>query len=409
MGAKVTSQQELNRIKRVEELKIRIVKMNSNIITAARPVLFSQYFLFFLCRGLDPPEKPDVIKTESLGNEEPNFNQINIQGNAGSDFTTHNDERAPVKTVTNKRNTVASLSDNNCLINNTGNISENKGQMKQQARKGHRGVDGVLPANSYSNWGTDRKKEKVRNQEFLDEDDDDILAAVADDDYFVMEEDFDMEQIDQLEMGTQNTTSKTGEKTTTSNMINSDDNDLEMFYDDEIFEDDFVEEDLLAEATDSVEIKPLHERICNEGTLRAMNSLKKGKMSNSSSLEFSCHARNTSSSSNTNIQLQSGGNSRKPQGCTSNSVKTEPVLLMDNSTFNSCNIFINTGQCYEPKNAVAKSDILTIPNNLYSTRSSVNQASSIQIKNEPDLVVDTNQHHHHNVHNIHETQGNIEQ
>ena len=376
----------------------------------------------FFCRGLDPPEKPSVIKTESLGNEEPNLNQIITQDKETSDISTYNDERAPVKTATNERNTATSLSNNNCLTGYTGNISENKGHMKQQARKGCRRIDGVLTANSYSNWGNDRKKEKVCNQEFLDDDDDDILAAVTDDDYFMMEEDFDMEQIDQLEMGTQNTTMKTDEKTTTSNMINYDDNDLEMVYDDPIFEDDFVEEDLLAEATDSVEIKPLLERISNEGTTRTMHNLKKERMSNSSSLEFSRHARNKSSSNNTNIQIQSDGNSRKLQNCISNSVKTEPVLLMNNSTLNSCNIFINTGQCYKLKDAVAKSNVLTNPNNLYTTRSPVNQISSIQIKNEPEsesipgpvnddinpMVVDTN-HPQPSVHNVHGTRGNIEQ
>lgn len=314
--------------------------------------------------------------------------------------------------MTNKRNTAACLS-------NTGNISEDKGQKKQQACRGRRGV-GVLPANSYCNWGTGNK-DKVCNQEYLD-DDDDILAAVADDDYFVMEEDFDMEQIDQLEMGTQNTNSKTDRKTTTANMLSSDNNDLEMFYGDEIFEDDFVEEDLLAEATDSVEIKPLHERICNEETVRTMHSLKKPRISNSSSLEFGNHARNKSSSSNTNIQIQSDGNSSKPQGYTRtlDSVKTEPVLLMNNSTFNSCNMFINTGKLYKLKNAVAKSTVVTNPNNVHSTRPSVNQTSSIQIKNGPHnesipslvkndinpMVVDTNQHYH-NVHDVHGTQGNI--
>lgn len=375
---------------------------------------FLSFFLFFFCRGLEAHEKPSVIKTESLGNDEPNFNQTITQDNATSDITSYNNERASVKTAT-----AASVSSNNCLIGNTRNISENKGQMKQQARKVCRGVEGVITENSYSNWGIERKKEKVCNQEFLDDDDDDILAAVTDDDYFVMEEDFDMEQIDQLEMGTQNTTIKTDEKTT-SNMINYDDNDLEMFYDDPIFEDDFVEEDFLAEATDTVEIKPLHESISNEGTTRTMHNLKKERMSNSSSLEFSRHARNTlSSSNNTNIQIQSDGNSRKLQDCISNSVKTEPVLLMNNSTINSCNIFINTGQCYKPKDAVAKSNVLTNPNNLYTP---VNQISSIQIKNEPEnesipglvnddinaMVVDTN-HHQPSVHNVHGTQGNIEQ
>jgi len=292
--------------------------------------------------------------------------------------------------------------------------------MKQQARRGCRGVGGVSTANSYSNWGTERKKEKVCNQEFLDDDDDDILAAVKDDDYFMMEEDFDMEQIDQLEMGTQNTTIKTGEKTTTSNMINYDDNDLEMVYDhDPIFEDDFVEEDLLAEATDCVEIKPLHERINNEGTTRTMHNLKKERMSNSSSLEVSRHARNTSSSNNTNLQMESDGNSRKLQDCISNNVKTEPALLMNNSSLNSSNMFINTGQCYKPKDAVDKSNVLKNPNNLYTIRSPVNQISSIQIKNEPEnesipglvnddinpMVVDTLQHQP-SVHNMHKTQGN---
>lgn len=365
---------------------------------------FLSLFCFFFYRGLDPPEKPSVIKTESLGNEEPpNVNQIAIQDDVASDITTHNDGKAPVKTVTNKRNTAASLSNNS--LGNTGNISENKEQMKQQACKGRRGVNSVLRANSSSSWGSDGKTEKVCNREFLD-DDDDILAAVADDDYFVMEEDFDMEQIDQLEMGTQNTTSKTDEKTTTANMINSDNKDLEMFYDDEIFEDDFVEEDLLAEATDSVEIKPLHERICNEGTMRTMHSLKKAKTSNSSSLEFGSQARNTSSPNNTNIQMQSDVNSRNPKdtGCTSNSTKTEPIVLMNNSTFNSCNVFINTGQCHKPRNEGTKSNIKIKkePDN--------ESISGLVNNNVTTMVVDIKQHHHnvHNTHVHHVAQGNIE-
>lgn len=402
MGAKVTSKQELNRIRRSNGIEDKKVKMNPNYSKFC--TVFSLFFYFFSYRGLDPPEKPSVIKTASLGNEEPpNVNQIAIQDDVASDITTHNDGKAPVKTVTNKRNTAAGLS--NKSLGNTGNVPENKEQMKQQACKGRRGVNGVLPANSSSSWGSDRKTEKVCDREFLD-DDDDILAAVADDDYFVMEEDFDMEQIDQLEMGMQNTTSKTDKQTTTSNMINSDNKDLEMFYDDEIFEDDFVEEDLLAEATDSVEIKPLHERICNEGTMRTMHSLKKARTSNSSSLEFGSRARNTSSPNNTNIKMQSNVNSRNPKdtGCTSNSAKTEPIVLMNNSTFNSCNVFINTGQCYKPRNAGTK--------------------SNIQIKKEPDnesisglvnndvttMVVDIKQHHHnvHNIHVHHVAQGNIE-
>jgi len=78
---------------------------------------------------------------------------------------------------------------------------------------------------------------------------------------------------------------------------------------------------------------------------------------------------------------------------------------------------MNTGQCYKLKDAVAKSNVLTNPNNLYTTRSPVNQISVIQIKNEPEsesipgllnddinpMAVDTN-HRQPSVHDINGTQ-----
>ncbi|KAJ7394247.1 recQ-mediated genome instability protein 1 [Desmophyllum pertusum] len=272
--------------------------------------------------GQDPPEKPGVIKTEALGNEETNVNQITIHDNAASDVITYND-------ANRRNNSTAGLSNNN-HIGNTGN-SEHKGQLKQQRPRVPRGIQGAVPTNSsrdFKNGGINSKMEKVENQDFFD-DDDDILAAVADDDYFALEEDFDMEQIDQLEMGLQNNSHATANKqTTNSNMITHENEDIELPYDDEIFEVDFVEEDLLAEAADSFEIKPLHQRICNEESLGITHRSKNSRISNSSSMEFSSHARNSSSTSNTtNIQTPSDVDFRQPKdaNCTLNNVKTEPI------------------------------------------------------------------------------------
>lgn len=389
------------------------------------------FFLsFFFCRGQDPPEKPSVIKTESLSSEEPNVNQIIIQDDATSSITTYNGQRAQVQTDTSKRNIAAGLSNNN-RIGNTGKHSENRGQLKPQGLKGNRGVKGVFPANSsrdFNSYGTDSKIEKVCKQEFFD-DDDDILAAVADDDYFVLEEDFDMEEIDQLEIGVQNTNSTTDKRSTTSNVIASGNNNLEMSYDDVIFEDDFEAEDLLAEAADSLEIKPLHERICSEQTMGAMHVSKKSKISNSSTMEFNSNLRNTNSSNKTNIQTPSDVNPRKAKDTSStlNSVRTEPISLMNNATFNSCSVFINTGPCCESRNAGGlklsskKTNVVT-NSSLSSARPSFSKASNIQIRKEPEneavsghmnntvtpMVADTNQHQSTVIHNIHGKQGNVE-
>ncbi|KAL9969457.1 hypothetical protein ACROYT_G021677 [Oculina patagonica] len=376
--------------------------------------------------GQDPPEKPSVIKTESLSSEEPNANQIIIQDDATSSITTYNNQRAPVKTDTNRRNIAAGLSNNN-PIGNAGNYSENRGQLKQQGPKRNKGVKGVFPANSsrdFNSYGTNSTMEKVCKQEFFDDDDDNILAAVADDDYFMLEEDFDMEEIEQLEIGMQNTKSTTDKKSTTSNVIASGNN-LEMpSYDDEIFEDDFEAEDLLAEAADSLEIKPLHERICSKGTMGTMHGSKKAKISNSSSMEFSSHLRNiTNSSNNANIQKPSDVNSRKARDTRSalDSVGTEPISLMNNATFNSCSVFINTGPCCKSKNtgglklSSKKTNVVT-NSSLSSTRRKFSEDSSIRKEPENEvvsgcmnntvtpMVVDTNQHQSTVMRNIHEKQ-----
>lgn len=353
-----------------------------------------------------------MIKSECLSSsEEPNVNQITIQDNTTSNLTAHNIQRAQVKTETNRANITAGPLNNNC----TGNTG-NRGQMKQQGPKGK----GVLPANS-------NREFRTFNQDYLD-DDDDILAAVADDDYFAQEEDFDMEQINQLEIGMQNTAGRKDKKTTTST-ITCENNNLEMPYVDEVFEDDFGAEDLLAEAADSFEIKPLHERICSEENVRTMHGSKKARISNSSSVEFSSHLRNTNSSSNSNIQTTTHVNSRKPNETsrTLNIVKTEPVSLMNNATFNSCSVVINTGPCCKPKNA----GVLKLSSNktnvgknssVYSARPLFSQTSGIQIKKESGnevtagrkndhvtpVVAGTDQRQSTLMHSTHRIQGNGE-
>ena len=335
-----------------------------------------------------------MIKTESLSSEEPNVNQMTIQ-NGTSNIPTYNDQRAPqVKTDPDKRNIAAGLSNNN-RTGNTGNYSENRWQLKQQVLDGNRGVK--VPANSrrdFKSCGADSKIEKDCSQELF-EDDDDLLAAVADDDYFALEEDFDMEQIDQLEIGMENTNSATDRQTNTANVKTCGNNDFKIPFDDEIFEDDFVAEDLLAEAADSLEMKPLHERICSERTMRAMHGSKKARTSNCSSMEVGSHSRNANSSNNANIQTRSDVNPRKAKdtSCTLNSVKTEgPISLMNNATLNSCSVFSNTEPCCKPKNTGAlklsskKTNVVTNSSS-YPTRPSFSQASSIQIKKEPENEV----------------------
>ena len=353
-----------------------------------------------------------MIKTECLSSgKEPNVNQITIQDNTTSNLTPHNIQRAQVKTETNRANITAGFSNNN-YTGNTGN----RGQMKQQDPKGK----GVLPANS-------NREFRTYNQDYLD-DDDDILAAVADEDYFAQEEDFDMEQINQLETGMQNAAGRTHKAATTSDVI-CENNNLEMLNVDEIFEDDFGAEDLLAEAANSFEIKPLHERICSEGNVRTMHGSKKARISNSSSMEFSSHLRNTSSSSNSNIPTTTYVNSRKPKetSCTLNIVKTEPISLMNNATFNSCSVVINTGPFCKPKNAGAlklsfsKTNVGKNPS-VYSARPLFSETSGIQIKKEPGnevtsghinnhvtpVVAGTDQQQSTLVHSPHGIQGNGE-
>ena len=335
-----------------------------------------------------------MIKTESLSSEEPNVNQMTIQ-NGTSSISTRTDPRAPqVKTDPDKRNNAAGLSNNN-RIGNTGNYSENRGKLKQHVLDGNRGVK--VPANSrrdFKSCGTDSKIEKDCSQELF-EDDDDLLAAVADDDYFALEEDFDMEQIDQLESGLENTNSVTDRQTKASNIKTCEYNNFKMPFDYEIFEDGFVAEDLLAQAADSLEMKPLHERICSEQTMGAMHGSKKARISNSSSMEVDSHSRNKNSSNNTNIQARLDVNPRKAKDTsyTLNSVKTEPIIsLMNNATFNSCSVFINTEPCGKPKNTGAlkllskKTNVVTNSSS-YPTRPSFCQDSSIQIKKEPENEV----------------------
>ena len=266
------------------------------------------------------------------------MNQISIQNNTASDITIYNTKRPLVKTEPNPTNTSTAVLGSNNKIGNTGNFSEHGGRSKQQGSTGNRTVTGVVPANSRR----DVKVEIAGDQDFFD-DDDDIIAAIADEDYFGIDEDFDMEQIDRLEvrMQNRNTTERITKSNCNTEIIESED--LQMLCDgDEVFEDDFITDDFPSEDLECVEIKPLHQRICNEGTMGIIHPSKKAKMSSSSSMEVLNHSRNTSSSNDANIHTESHIISKRPTN-----LKKEPVQF-NNSRFAVSSGLIKTEPCSRP-------------------------------------------------------------
>ena len=352
-----------------------------------------------------------MIKTEAIASEEQTVNQITIQDNSATHITSQNDKRAMVKTETNQRNVHAvSLSNNhnnnnnnNSHTGNTGYVHQHRGQFKQQVPKGPKGVKSGFPtgcSRDLKQSGTGSKIENVCDEEFFD-DDDDLLVAVADDDYFGMEEDFDMdmEQIDQLEKDMQITASTTANKTVAinSNTMPSGKQDFEMPCDDEIFEDDFIDEDILAEVTDSMEMKPLHQRISNAETIGQMHMMKKARTSNSSSTEFSGHMKksSTSNTGTTNIPRKSDVTTSRPsnENFSVNNIKRESISEMNNSTY-SRSASVKPELSNKPKNTGAlklsstKRNAANSNNNyLSSTRRSLSCSSGVQIKKEPDVEV----------------------
>lgn len=243
--------------------------------------------------------------------------QMTVQDNSTADITTLRDSRTLVKRETNQRNFSAGglTSNNSNQRGNTGNENQYKGKSKQQGPNGPKVVQSC--SRDLQQFGAVDKLNNVCNEEFFD-DDNDLLAAVADNDFFGIEEDFDMEQIDQLEKDMQTSASTTANKSipVKLNMIPS-----EMLCYDEIFDDDFVDEDILANDSDSMEIKPLHERISNGETIGHVHASKQASIaSNSSSTKFSDHAKKSSNfNSIIAMSRKSDGNTWRPSNEQSNS------------------------------------------------------------------------------------------
>ena len=293
-------------------------------------------------RGQDPPDQPGLIKIEASSNEDTNVNQMSSQSETTSDMVICNNQRPLIKTEPQPRNTLsAGLTSNN--ERDKGMFSEIGGRMKQYGQKGNGKVKCVVPANSSSNI----KMEKVSNQEFFDDEDDDIIAGIAEEDYFGIEEDFDMEQIDQLELGMQNTSTTVANKRVTNSSLEVVENeDLEILCDgDEMFDDDFISEDLPLEDEQCIQIKPLHQRIGNKSSMEILHQSKKAKILDSSSVEFSNSSRNIS-------RPASDINSTWPEDvCT---VTTGPIVNKSNIPF--CSGLVKT----EPYSKLSTSGTLKL-------------------------------------------------
>ena len=278
-------------------------------------IKFHKYYTFsktpsFPHRGQDPPEQPGMIKTESIDNEELTLDTVNTENSTAGDFF-NNNHRPLVKTKTHPTNSSSMEPTSNDQRNNTRNISECGGRsvIKQKRQNDSRTVSGTVSANSHSNI----KVEDVGNQDFFD-DNDDIIAAISDEDYFGVDEDFDMEQIDQLELGLQSANNTvTAKRKPNASTRNGQNVDVEMLCEgDEIFEDDFVPNELLVEDEEYMEIKPLQQRI---------GILQQSKKARITSLESSSYVRNLSSSDSSYHRVEANRNSLQSNDVYS--VKTE--------------------------------------------------------------------------------------
>ena len=326
--------------------------------------------LFFSHRGQDPPEQPGMIKTESIDNEEFTLNSVNTENSTAGDFI-NNNQRLLVKTETHPTNSSSVEPTSNDQRNNTRNISECGGRsvIKQKRQNESRMVSGTVSANSHSNI----KVEDVSNQDFFD-DDDDIIAAIAAEDYFGVDEDFDMEQIDQLELGLQSANNTvTVKRKPNASTRNAQNVDMEMLCDgDDIFADDFVPNELLMEDEEYMEMKPLQQRI---------GMLHQSKKARISSVESSSYVRNLSSSDSSYHRVEANRNSLQSNDV--NSVKTE-------TNHPICCDLINT----EPLSSTKAKGIIAKPSEVSK------KASPFQVKRGIDstIITDTVPHASHPFH-----------
>ena len=338
-------------------------------------IKFHKYYtfsktLFFPHRGQDPPEQPGMIKTENIDNEELTLDTVNTQNSTAGDFI-NNNQRPLVKTETHPTNSSSVEPTSNDQRNNTRNISECGGRsvIKQKKQNESRTVSGTVSANSRSYI----KVEDVGNQDFFD-DDDDIIAAIADEDYFGVDEDFDMEQIDQLEFGLQSANNTvTAKRKPNASTRNAQNVDMEMLCDgDDIFEDDFVPNALLMEDEEYMEIKPLQQRI---------GMLHQSKKARITSLESSSYVRNLSYSDSSYHRVEANRNSLQSNDV--NSVKTE-------TNYPICRDLMNT----EPLSSTKAKGIIAKPSKVSK------KASPFQVKRGIDstIITDTVPHASHPFH-----------
>ena len=338
-------------------------------------IKFHKYYtfsktLFFSHRGQDPPEQPGMIKTENIDNEELNLDTVNTENSTAGDFI-NNNQQPLIKTETHPPNSSSVGPTSNDQGNNRRNVSECGGRsvIKQKRQNENSMVNGTVSANSPSNI----KVEDVSNQDFFD-DDDDIIAAIADEDYFGVDEDFDMEQIDQLELGLQSAnntvTVKRKSNASTRNVQNVD---VEMLCDgDEIFEDDFVPNELLMEDEEYMEMKPLQQRI---------GMLHQSKKARISSVESSSYVRNLSSSDSPYHRV--GANRNSLQSNNVYSIKTE-------TNYPFCHDLMNT----EPLSSTKAKGIIAKPSEVSK------KVSPFQVKSGIDstIITDTVPHASHPFH-----------
>lgn len=303
-----------------------------------------------------------MIKTESIDNELLILDSVNTENSTAGDFI-NNNQRPLVKTETHPTNSSSVGPTSNDQRNNTRNISECGGRsiIKQKGQNQSRTVSGTVSANSLSNI----KVEDVGNQDFFD-DDDDIIAAIADEDYFGIDEDFDIEQIDELELGLQsaNNTVTAAKRKPNANTRNVQNVDVEMLcHGDEIFEDDFVPNELLMEDEEYMEIRPLQQRI---------GMLHQSKKTRITSLESSSSVRNLSPSDSSYHRVEANRNSLRSNDVYT--VKTE-------TNYPICRDLMNT----EPLSSTKAKGILAKSSEVSK------KASPFQVKRGIDstIIIDT--------------------
>ena len=246
------------------------------------------------------------------------------------------------------------------LGGNMQTFSEFGGGVKQHASSGNRAKNAVIPRNS----SRDFKTETVSNEEFFD-DDDDIIAAIVDEDYFGSDEDFDMEQIDKLELGVENRSKSVMSRTTMTCEMEKVETDLKMLCgdgDDDIFEDDFITRDCIPEDADCFEIKSLHQQICDKlDTAGPQRQSKRAKLSNSHFVESLHHSRiKTSSTSHNHViqnQTELHVTSKRPINLTA-----EPMIQLNNSS-----------------SGLTKTESIPKPNNSTTLKLSSNNQTGIKV------------------------------